>query len=161
MIANAGLDVTMTLKTQCNIRPVRASDFDQWHALWHDYLEFYHTTLPEAVYRSTFDRLLAGDAGIHGLMAERGDQAVGLVHYIFHPTCWKVEPLCYLQDLFTVPQARGQGVARALIEAVYAAADAAGAPTVYWLTAENNYPGRMLYDRVGSRSPFIKYTRPV
>lgn len=151
----------MNDKNSCTIRPIRASDLARWHALWHDYLEFYHTTLPEPVYQSTFSRLLAGDAGIHGLMAERGDQAVGLVHYIFHPTCWKIEPVCYLQDLFTLPQARGQGVARALIGAVFAAADAAGAAAVYWLTAENNYPGRMLYDQVATRTPFIKYARPV
>ena len=68
--------------------------------------------------------------------------------------------MCYLQDLFTAKAARGRGVARALIEAVYARADAAGAPTVYWLTAEDNYPGRMLYDRVAVRSPFIRYNRP-
>jgi len=153
--------LTLADKNSCTIRPIRASDKDRWHSLWHDYLAFYQTELPEAVYRSTFNRLLAGDAAIHGLLAERGDQAVGLVHYIFHPTCWKLEPVCYLQDLFTLPQARGQGVARALIGAVYAAADAAGIPTVYWLTAENNYRGRMLYDQVATRTPFIKYARPV
>ena len=69
--------------------------------------------------------------------------------------------MCYLQDLFTAPEARGQGVARALIEAVYAAADAAGAPSVYWLTAEDNYAGRMLYDRVAAKTPFIRYSRKV
>ena len=50
-------------------------------------------------------------------------------------------------------------VGRALIEAVYAAADAAGAPSVYWLTQETNYQGRMLYDRIGTKSPFIRYNR--
>ncbi len=55
---------------------------------------------------------------------------------------------------------RGQGIGRALIEAVYAAADAAGKPSVYWMTQEFNYPGRMLYDRVGVKTPFIKYSRP-
>ena len=67
--------------------------------------------------------------------------------------------MCYLQDLFTAPDARGRGVARALIEAVYAAADAAGTPAVYWLTAEDNYAGRMLYDRVAVKTPFIRYRR--
>ena len=55
--------------------------------------------------------------------------------------------------------ARGRGVARALIEGVYEAADRASVPNVYWLTAEDNYPGRMLYDRVAQRSPFIRYNR--
>ena len=64
------------------------------------------------------------------------------------------------EDYPTAKAARGRGVARALIEAVYARADAAGVPSVYWLTAEDNYPGRMLYDRVAVRSPFIRYNRP-
>ena len=153
----------MNRTAQVSIRPIGVSDKDRWRDLWRAYLAFYQTELPDAVYETTFSRLLAGDAGIHGLIAEDGSEggvrALGLVHYLFHPTCWKIEPVCYLQDLFTVPEARGQGVARALITAVYARADAAGAPAVYWLTAENNYRGRMLYDQVGVKSPFIKYNR--
>jgi GNAT superfamily N-acetyltransferase len=151
----------MTQKAPVTIRPIAEADRPVWQALWHDYLQFYKTTLPQTVYDSTFARLIAGDAGIHGLLAEREGEALGLTHYIFHPTCWKIEPICYLQDLFTTPAARGSGVGRSLIEAVYARADAAGAPGVYWLTAENNYPGRMLYDRVAVKSPFIRYNRPL
>ena len=58
-------------------------------------------------------------------------------------------------------EARGTGVGRALIEAVYAAADAEGAPNVYWTTQHFNEVGRRLYDRVGRRTPFIKYERVV
>ncbi|HRM74013.1 MAG TPA: GNAT family N-acetyltransferase, partial [Paracoccus sp. (in: a-proteobacteria)] len=78
---------------------------------------------------------------------------------VFHPNLWRDEGVCYLQDLYTAAEARGRGVARALIEGVYAEADRAGVPNVYWLTAEDNYPGRMLYDRVAQRTPFIRYMR--
>lgn len=84
---------------------------------------------------------------------------VGLTHYLFHRHGWKVEDTCYLQDLYADPDVRGMGVGRALIEAVYAAADAAGAPSVYWLTQDFNHTARQLYDRIGTKSPFIKYTR--
>ena len=57
------------------------------------------------------------------------------------------------------PQARGTGTGRALIEAVYAAADASGAPRVYWLTQEDNHTARKLYDRIGRLSGFVKYER--
>ncbi|MDT8855609.1 GNAT family N-acetyltransferase [Paracoccaceae bacterium Fryx2] len=141
------------------VRPVTAADVTVWRAMWQDYLAFYHTTLPEAVYRATFARVVAGGDGMHGRIAERGGQALGLVHFLYHPTCWKTGPVCYLQDIYTVPSARGQGVARALMQAVFTAADAAGAPDVYWLTAENNYPGRMLYDQLGVKTAFIEYNR--
>jgi len=143
------------------IRPVEASDEARWRELWTQYLAFYGTTLPEAVYRSTFGRILARERpGPFGLLALRDGQAVGLVHYIFHRHGWKIEDVCYLQDLFTDPAHRGTGAGRALIAAVYAEADRMGCPSVYWLTQEFNYAGRMLYDRVGVRTPFIRYNRP-
>jgi GNAT superfamily N-acetyltransferase len=142
------------------IRPPTAADEADWRRLWTGYLAFYETVLPEAVYVSTFARLLTDDLREpRGLIALRNGRAVGLVHYIFHRHCWRIEDTCYLQDLFADPEARGRGVGRALIEAVYAAADAAGCPHVYWLTQEFNYTGRMLYDRIGVKTPFIRYDR--
>ena len=79
--------------------------------------------------------------------------------YLFHRHCWKIENVCYLQDLYADPSARGMGVGRALIEAVYEQADAAGAPSVYWMTQEFNHTARQLYDRIGQLTPFIKYQR--
>jgi GNAT superfamily N-acetyltransferase len=149
-------------KSSVSIRPLQAEDEAMWVRLWGAYLDFYGASLPVEVYKTTFARLLSGArAEPHGLIAFVDGQAVGLTHYILHRSCWKVEEVCYLQDLFTTPEARGHGVGRALIEAVYGAADAAGAPAVYWLTQEFNYQGRMLYDRVGTKSPFIRYNRAV
>ena len=117
--------------------------------------------MPEDVYRTTFDRLLSEDPGeFHGLIAERGERPVGLAHYLFHRTCWSVENSCYLQDLFVDPEHRGLSIGRALIETVYAAADEAGHPGVYWMTQHFNAAGRRLYDRVGRLSDFIVYERP-
>lgn len=142
------------------IRPLEVSDEAVWRVLWSGYLTYYETQLPEDVYATTFARLLSGEANdFHGLIAEVDGKPVGLTHYLFHRSCWKTENVCYLQDLYTAPDARGHGVARSLINAVYAAADAAGAPSVYWLTQEFNYKGRMLYDKVGARTPFIRYNR--
>jgi len=79
---------------------------------------------------------------------------------VFHRHAWKIEDVCYLQDLYVDPNHRGTHAGRALIEAVYDASDRAGAPSVYWLTQEFNETGRRLYDRVGTLTPFIKYARP-
>lgn len=146
--------------TDLTIRPLTAADEADWRRLWADYLAFYDTKVPEAVYRSSFDRLLGDDPrDFSGLVAVLDGRLVGLVHYLFHRHGWKIEDVCYLQDLYADPAVRGRGVGRALIEAVYAAADAAGAPSVYWLTQEFNTTARRLYDRVATRTPFIKYAR--
>lgn len=145
-----------------HIRPLTQGDEPAWRRLWTGYLEFYETRVDEAVYQATFTRLLSGGAHEYrALLAEVGGRPAGLVHYLFHRHCWRVENVCYLQDLFVDPAHRGAGIGRALIEAVYAAADAEGAPAVYWMTQEFNYQGRMLYDRIGTRTPFIKYARPI
>ncbi|MCI5086832.1 MAG: GNAT family N-acetyltransferase [Rhodovulum sp.] len=142
------------------IRPIQPDDYAQWAELWRGYLTFYETTLPDEVYRSSFDRMLGDDPrDFSGMLALDGDRPVGLVHYLFHRHGWKVEEVCYLQDLFTLPDMRGRGVGRALIEAVYDAADAYGAPSVYWLTQDFNASARILYDQVGTLTPFIKYQR--
>ena len=142
------------------IRPLRAADEMQWRDLWTAYLHFYNTTLTADIYDSTFARLLGDDPqDFNALVAEKNGKLVGLTHYLTHRHAWKIENVCYLQDLYADPSVRGMGIGRALIEGVYAAADAADAPTVYWLTQENNTTARQLYDRVAAKTDFIKYQR--
>lgn len=142
------------------IRPLERADQAEWRRLWTAYLEFYQTAVPEEVYETTWERLFAdGEYEPNGLLALVDGRPAGLVHFIFHRTCWAVGNNCYLQDLYADPQVRGKGVGRALIEAVYARADEAGAANVYWLTQNFNETARRLYDRVAKVTPFIKYQR--
>lgn len=142
------------------IRALTAGDEAAWRALWRGYLAFYGAEVPEEVYATTFARLLSGAEGeFRGRLAWVDGAPAGLVHFLFHRHCWRVENVVYLQDLYVAPEARGRGAGRALIEAVYAEADAAGCPTVYWLTQEFNAEARALYDRVAALTPFIKYQR--
>ncbi|MCA8899972.1 MAG: GNAT family N-acetyltransferase [Hyphomonas sp.] len=140
------------------VKPLERQDHAAWRALWTGYLDFYKSKVSEAVYATTFDRLFAdGPYEPRCLLAWDGGTAVGLVHFMAHRHCWRVEDVCYLQDLFASPEARGKGVGRALIEAVYREADARGLGAVYWLTAGDNATARQLYDRVAKNTGFIKY----
>lgn len=142
------------------IRALRAEDQPEWARLWRAYLAFYETELGADIFASTFKRLVSGETGeFRGYLALVDDKPVGLAHYLFHRSCWSVANTCYLQDLFADPDVRGQGIGRALIEAVYAAADAEGAASVYWMTQEFNQTARRLYDRIGVKTPFIEYNR--
>lgn len=142
------------------MRPLRASDKPEWARLWEAYLAYYETSRPQEIYDIYFDRLLGDDPQDYScLIAEVEGKPVGLTHYLFHRHGWSVENTCYLQDLYADLQVRGHGVGRALIEAVYDAADEAGVPSVYWLTQDFNTTARQLYDRIGVKTPFIKYTR--
>lgn len=145
---------------QISIQPFKPDDRNAWLALWEAYLVFYNAKLPEEVGHQTWQRLIDPDGDIEGLKAVNAEGAmVGMVTYLFHATTWSASPRCYLHDLYTVPESRGQGVGRALIDAVDDAARRVGADQVYWLTQEFNYAGRMLYDKVAERTPFIKYAQ--
>lgn len=142
------------------IRQLAAADRPEWDALWQGYLRFYESDVPADVTDLTWQRILDPEAPIHAFCGATPDgKLLGIVHYLFHPVTWAAGPRCYLEDLFTAPDARGQGVGRALIEAVYAAADQRGADQVYWLTQEFNATARRLYDQVAKVTPFIKYRR--
>lgn len=146
---------------EITIRPIEASDHADWRRLWTDYLVFYETSVSERVYAETWKRLFdPGAFEPKGFIALLDGQAVGLVHYIFHRSCWSIEGNCYLQDLFTTGSGRGKGVGAALIEAVRAAAGERGVTNVYWMTHETNATARKLYDRVARRTGFIEYDLP-
>jgi len=142
------------------IRPLATADRAAWAALWQAYLAFYDAERPAEVYDTTFARYTdPARTDMCAWLAWDGDRAVGLVHSIAHPHGWQVADVTYLQDLFTVPEARGKGVARKLIETVYAHADAEGRGNVYWMTNRGNATARQLYDRIAVATDFMKYSR--
>jgi len=145
------------------IRPIRPADQAEWLPLWDGYNAFYGrvgpTALDPAVTERTWSRFFDGYEPVEAMIAERGERLVGLVHYLFHRSTTLLGPTCYLQDLFTLPECRGQGVGRALIEAVYARAREAGAARVYWQTHETNMAAMRLYDGVAAKSGFVIYRK--
>jgi GNAT superfamily N-acetyltransferase len=146
-------------RTAVSIRPLRAGDRHAWLELWAGYLRFYRQHLPQHVTNATFRRLVDAKVQPHALVAVDAGRLTGFVHYTFHRTTWSVAEICYLEDLFVDPATRGSGTGRALIKAVYAAADRAGASSVYWMTQEFNADGRALYDTLAHRTSFIRYER--
>jgi GNAT superfamily N-acetyltransferase len=142
------------------IREITPQDRAQWAVLWQGYLEFYGVpNLPAANTERTFARFFEPAEPVHALVAEEDGQLLGLVHYIFHRNTWCLEDVCYLEDLFTAEEARGKGVGRALIEAVYAQAKARKAERVYWMTHETNRTAQILYDKIAEKSGFIQYRK--
>ncbi|MDR3388294.1 MAG: GNAT family N-acetyltransferase [Rudaea sp.] len=107
----------------------------------------------------TWSRFFDAYEPMHALVAEESGRLLGLAHYLFHRSTIQIAPTCYLQDLFTVEQARGKGVGRALVNAVYEWALAAAAPRVYWQTHETNGVAMQLYDKVAERSGFVVYRK--
>jgi GNAT superfamily N-acetyltransferase len=153
------------LSDQVVVRAVQHADFPQWQQLWDGYNAFYgragETALAPDITATTWARFFDANEPMHALVAEVAGRIVGLAHFLYHRSTIQIPPTCYLSDLFTVNDVRGQGVGRALIEAVYAHAKLAGSPRVYWQTHETNTVAMRLYEQVAERSGFVVYRRSV
>jgi GNAT superfamily N-acetyltransferase len=139
------------------IRRAEARDEAQWRALWAGYIKFYRASVSEAATANTWSQILAPDSGMEALVAEADGKVIGICNYLYHLSTWSTQPVCYLQDLYVDPDARGGGAAKALILACEKEAKQHGAFRLYWLTQEYNAPARSLYDTVAARSSFIVY----
>ena len=130
------------------VRFLEARDEAAWRGLFEGYIQFYQANVAADVIAASWRALLSGTEGAHlGLVAvDAHDHPIGLAHVLFHRSTWSKTCYCYLEDLFVAPAARGQGVGRTLIEAVYREADKRGASRTYWATQEFNYTARTLYD---------------
>ena len=142
-----------------DIRPLRIDERADWQPLWQGYLDFYKTSLPGQTYDTTWARLHDPNEPMWLLGATVDGRLRGIVHYLYHRSCWTAGDYCYLQDLFVAQDARKLGLGRALIKAVYEQARAAGASRVYWLTHETNTAARALYDTLADRPGFIQYRK--
>jgi GNAT superfamily N-acetyltransferase len=141
------------------IRPVGEAERGAWEPYWKAYQTFYDVALADETTDVLWRRLHDPKEPMHLLGAYADGKLVGIAHYLFHRSCWSIGDYCYLQDLYVAPEVRGRGAGRALIEAVYAAAGAAGASRVHWLTQESNATARALYDTLADRSGFIQYRK--
>ena len=154
-------DAQVPIASGLVIRVVARSDHEAWLVLWAGYNAFYERVGPKAVPQKVTDltwyRFFDAYEPMFALVAEHDGGLLGLVHYLFHRNTSMAQPICYLQDLFTGQDARGKGVGRALIEAVYDRAQAAGCTRVYWQTHETNHTAMRLYDQVAERSGFVVY----
>jgi len=148
-----------------SIRPITLKDYDQWLPLWEGYNAFYKRTGPTAlgpdITATTWKRFFDDSEPVFALVAEYEGKLVGMAHYLFHRSTSAIQPVCYLQDLFTADELRGKGIGRALIEGVHLKAKEAGASRCYWLTHETNATARKLYDKVAERSGFIVYRKTI
>jgi GNAT superfamily N-acetyltransferase len=141
------------------IRPIRTDERADWEPLWKGYQAFYKVVISDETSAVTWARLHdpAEPMGVLGAYVD--GRLRGIVHYLFHRSCWSVGDYCYLQDLFVAEDARNLGLGRALIAAVEEKARAAGASRVHWLTHETNTDARALYDKLAERPGFIQYRK--
>lgn len=143
--------------TTLNIRPALPSDETAWRALWQGYCDFYKASVSDAVTRRTWARILDPDASVMCIVAEQQGQVVGFANCVVHQNTWELQAVCYLEDLYVAPAARGQGAGKALIEWLRNAMRAEGWARLYWMTHKDNVMARDLYDQFAQADDFVRY----
>lgn len=148
---------TASPEPSVQIRRLQPADRHRWGELWRGYLAFYKHDIAAEVTEFTWRRLMDG-LQLHGFAAvDENGRVVGFVHYHVHPSTWSLTGYCYLEDLFVDPGFRGRRAGRALIEAVYRAAQESGASRVYWHTENTNARAQTLYNQLAELTPFLQY----
>ena len=144
--------------TDLVIRPVEASDRERWWELWQGYIEFYKASVADEVSEVTWQRLLDNNEPAFGRVAEHSDHGVvAIMNYVLHLNLWTTKPICYLEDLFTDPDVRGQGAGRALIESLKETGEKEDWHRIYWMTAKDNTTARALYDKLATETQWVRY----
>ncbi|MBC8138106.1 MAG: GNAT family N-acetyltransferase [Fibrella sp.] len=144
------------------IRPAQASDETAWREMWLAYCTFYGQTLPESVTASVWARSRDGVSLINTVIAhDENGVPLGFANYVLHPHTWSDKTLCYLEDLYVRPEARGRNVGHALIEHLIETGKSLGWARVYWHTETGNAAARRLYDRFKPADDFVRYTVPL
>ncbi len=139
------------------IRDARPDDETAWRRLWGGYLAFYGEDLPEAVTGETWRRILDPASPVFARLAIREEQPVGMTVSVLHPGTWTTAPICYLEDLFVLPEARGAGVGRALIGDLIALGRERAWSRLYWHTKIGNAAARRIYDSFAAADDFCRY----
>lgn len=139
------------------IRAAAPSDEPAWRDLWSGYLHFYATTLPDEVTQRTWKRILDPDSAVMCIVAEDEGRVVGFAHCVVHENTWETQAICYLEDLYVSPGARGRGTGRALLEWLRNAMRAEGWARLYWVTKADNHLARRLYDHFALADDTVRY----
>jgi len=148
-----------TCTSSLDISPLTDADRTNWEALARAYRQFYALPTSDADYAAAWQRMHS-ESGVHGLGARVDGHLVGIAHYVMPSTTWAAT-VCYLQDLFTIPEARGKGIGRALIQAVADEARRRGATRYCWMADERDTTSRTLYNKVARFSGFVRYDFPL
>lgn len=145
------------------VRPPAEGDRDAFLAMWDDFVA---TDPAEPGDRGmgpvNWARLRDPAHPLAGLIAtDPAGAPQGFLLHVVLPFTWSRGEVSYLLDLYTRPESRGRGVARALIAELAAIGRAAGWYKIFWMTQTHNATSQRLYDRVAVRGAYVRYDLPL
>lgn len=137
-------------------------DRKEWENLYYGYADFYQVPMDQDILNTVWSWVFDKNNQFHALVAKDDyGNYLGLMHYRAMPSPIRGKLVGFLDDLYVKPESRGTGVVDALYKALNDSALDKGWPFVRWITAENNYRGRGVYDKLSDRTQWVTYQMPV
>lgn len=142
-----------------HVRELTLNDTQEWTKMWDKYLRFYNTTVTDEVTQHTLNKLLSDDKSVGCFVAcDESNNPIGFSTYITHFSTWRLNPVCYLHDLFVEEEHRGRGIAKLLLKHLENLASSEGWARIYWLTKPDNEAARKLYDKIAQSELWVRYS---
>ena len=144
------------------ISELSLNDRTGWESLYHEYAKFYQVPMDQEILNTVWSWIFDEDNKFYALIAkDDSGKFLGLMHYRAMPSPLRGKLVGFLDDLYIRPEARGNGVVDALYKALNDSASSKGWPFVRWITAENNYRGRSVYDKLSDKTQWVTYQMPI
>lgn len=140
-----------------DIIPLAEEHYDDWLALYEGYAAHYAVALTAEGVAMTWSWLMDKAHPVTGLVAVNDGTLIGLAHYRAMPSPLRGAEVGFLDDLFVQPSMRGGKVGAQLLDHLNEIAASKGWPVIRWITRDNNYRARSLYDQKAVKSDWNTY----
>lgn len=140
-----------------SIRSPLETDRDDWERLYRGYAGFYQVPMNDAILQNVWAWIFDPGTDFYCILARDGNKGVGLMHFRATLSPLRGAVAGFLDDLYVDPAVRGRGVVNRLFQELASQARDRGWPVVRWITRDNNYRARAVYDRVATRTDWITY----
>ena len=134
------------------------SDKYDWENLYRGYADFYKMPMQQSTLDTVWSWIQNEGIEFYGIIArDEQHQALGLMHFRAMPSPLRGTEVGFLDDLFVVPEARGTEVVEALYAELNNFGKQQGWPFIRWITADNNYRARNVYDKIAEKTAWVTY----
>ena len=139
------------------ISDIQKKHYEVWIELYHKYAEYYQVDIPKDNFDLTWKWLISENYPLWGILADVDSKIVGFAHFRSLPSPLDSCEVGFLDDLFVLQEYRGKKIGYSLIEKVHQIGKSKNWPYINWITKDDNYTARTLYDKISTKTDWNFY----
>ena len=136
---------------------IQQKHYEVWIELYHKYAEYYQVDIPKDNFNLTWKWLTSENYPFWGILADVDSKTVGFAHFRSLPSPLDSCEVGFLDDLFVLQEYRGKKIGYSLIEKVHQIGKSKNWPYINWITKDDNYTARTLYDKISTKTDWNFY----